>query len=127
MIYELCHRPKNIEIALLDKAISFACDYLDLDLDFILEFKPLKQYQFGFCDYDEEEIILTISKSLSKEDTIRTIFHEMVHIKQYADGRLINGSPQRWLGKIHNEEYKNLPWELESFDVEQKMINAFLL
>jgi hypothetical protein len=125
VIYEVANKPKRLSYLLLDEAISFACNFLDLDIDFTLEFVKLKPYQCGFCDYDEEEIILTVSKSLSKDDMIKTIFHEMVHIKQYVDGRLENGSPPIWLGIIYEDRYENLPWEIEAFELEQKMVKEF--
>jgi hypothetical protein len=127
VIYELHNKPKDIEIALLDRAISFACDYLDLDINFVLEFKKLKEQQFGFCDYDDDETIITISASVNKNDIVRTLFHEMVHMKQHSDGRLSSGSPQIWMGKVYNETYENLPWELEAFELEQQMMSAFEL
>lgn len=125
MIYEVINLPKKLEIALLDKAISFACDYLDLDVDLAIDFIPMKKYHFGLCDYDEEEIIISIGKALPKKDMIRTLFHELVHVKQHSDGRLQNGSPQRWLGQVYEDDYNKLPWEVEAFDLEKKMMEAF--
>ena len=125
MIYEVINLPKKLEITLLDKAISFACDYLDMEVNFTIEFVPMKKYHFGLCDYDEEEIIISIGKGLSKKDIIRTLFHELVHVKQHSDGRLQNGSPQRWLGQVYDESYMNLPWEIEAFDLEEKMMVDF--
>jgi hypothetical protein len=125
LIYEVINLPKKLEIALLDKAISFACDYLDLDVDLAIDFIPMKKYHFGLCDYDEEEIIISIGKALPKKDMIRTLFHELVHVKQHSDGRLQNGSPQRWLGQVYEDDYNKLPWEVEAFDLEKKMMEAF--
>lgn len=125
MIYEVANKPRRLSYSLLDEAVSFACNYLELNIDFTIEFVKLKPYQCGFCDYDEDEIILTIAKSLSKDEMIKTIFHEMVHIKQYVDGRLENGSPPIWLGMVYEDKYENLPWEIEAFEIEQKMIEAF--
>jgi len=124
MIYEVFNQPKKLETALLDRAVSFAANYLQIDVDLIVEFKRLKQCQFGFCDYDDE-VTLTISKSLSTSDLIRTLFHEMVHVSQYFHGRLEQGSPQLWYGVAVDDDYENLPWEIEAFDLEQKMMDAF--
>jgi hypothetical protein len=124
MIYEIINKPKKLDTALLDRAVSFACDYLCLDMDFIIEFETLYAHQCGFCDYDDE-IVITIAKRLSPIDIIRTLFHELVHLKQYVDGRLVNGSPNTWKGHVYTETYTNLPWEIEAFDLEEKMMIEF--
>jgi hypothetical protein len=125
MIYEITNQPKNLSTCLLDRALCFALDYLDLDVDLIIEFIPMKDHQTGLCDYDPEEITISIAKKLSAKDSIRTLFHELVHVKQYVDGRLEVGSPQRWLGTIVDTEYRDLPWELEAFDLETKLMVDF--
>jgi hypothetical protein len=123
MIYEVINQPKRIETALLDSAVSFACKYLQLDVDLTVEFDTLQKYQCGHCDYDEDEVIVTIAKRLSKKEAIQTLFHELVHVKQYADGRLEHG--YKWLGKVYEDDYSKLPWEVEAFDLEQKMMEEF--
>lgn len=123
MIYEVVNQPKRIETALFDSAVSFACKYLKLDVDLTIEFETLQKHQCGFCDYDEDEVIVTIAKRLSKNEAIRTLFHELVHVKQYADGRLDHG--YKWHGQVYEDDYANLPWEIEAFDLEEKMVEAF--
>lgn len=125
MIYEVINQPKKIETALLDRAVSFASRYLSIDIDLTIEFETLKHHQYGFCDYDEDEIIITIAKRLSPKDVVRTLFHELVHVQQYSEGRLQNGNI--WFGEKVEIIYKDYPWEIEAFEVEQKMIEAFEL
>ena len=123
MIYEVSNKPKKIEAVLLDSAVLFACSYLKLDLDFVIEFERLEKHQYGFCDYDEDEVIVTIAKRLSQKDIIQTLFHELVHVKQYVDGRLDRG--YKWFGMVYEGNYNKLPWEVEAFDLEEKMMNVF--
>lgn len=123
MIYEILNKPKKIEPILLDNAVSFAFSYLQIDVDFVLEFETLRRHQYGFCDYDEDEIILTIAKRLSPKDAIRTLFHELVHVKQHIDGRLEYG--YKWRGQVYECDYNDLPWEVEAYDLEEKMMKAF--
>lgn len=127
MIYEIVNKPNKIETVLLDSAVSFACSYLQLDIDMTIEFESLKRNQCGFCDYDGEydEVIVTIAKRLSVKDAIRTLFHELVHVRQYVDGRLEVGSPQIWYGVAIEDKYENLPWEIEAFEIEEKMMKVF--
>ena len=123
MIYEVNNTPKKLDTALLDKAVSFACDYLDLDVDLTIEFESLKKHQCGFCDYDDDEVILTIAKRLSLHEMIVTLFHELIHVQQYASGRLQHGS--KWLGKVYKCAYEELPWEIEAHELESVMMEKF--
>lgn len=123
MIYEVNNVPKKLDIALLDKAVSFACDYLGLDVDLTIEFESLKKHQCGFCDYDEDEVIVTIAKRLSLREMIVTLFHELVHVQQYASGRLEHGG--KWLGKVYDCAYIELPWEIEAHKLEGVMMEKF--
>jgi hypoxanthine phosphoribosyltransferase len=125
MIYEVVNKPKRIEAVLLDSAVSFACGYLQLNTSFTIEFESLKKHQCGYCDYDEDEAVVVIAKRLPVKEAIRTLFHELVHLKQYETGRLEVGSPQRWLGISIEDKYENLPWEVEAFELEEKMMKSF--
>jgi hypothetical protein len=127
MIYEVVNKSKRIETVLLDSAVSFACSYLQLNVDLVVEFATLKKHQCGFCEYDEDEheVTIIIAKRLSVKEAIRTIFHELVHAKQYSEGRLEHGSPQIWEGIAIEDLYENLPWEVEAFDLEEKMMKTF--
>jgi hypothetical protein len=126
MIYEAYNQPKKLATALLDRAVAFACEYLQLDVDIDIKFENLPISQFGYCDYDEDEMIIIISKRLSKKEILQTLFHEFVHVKQYIDGRLESGSPQKWMGIPVDADYKNRPWEIEAFVLEEKMMKEFL-
>jgi hypothetical protein len=123
MIYEVENLPKKLSVDLLDRAVSFAADFLSLDVDLLIEFESLKKHQCGFCDYDADEVILTISKRLSVQEMIVTLFHEMIHVKQYADGRLEQVGV--WLGKKYECAYDQLPWEIEAHEMEKVMMEKF--
>jgi len=123
MIYEVENLPKKVSLDLLDRAVSFAADFLDLEVDLLIEFESLKKHQCGFCDYDADEVILTISKRLSVHEMIVTLFHEMVHVKQYAEGRLEQVGV--WLGQKYDCDYVDLPWEVEAHEIEQVMMEKF--
>lgn len=112
MFYEVKKKPKHIDIQDLDKCISFACDYLNIDIDFCLEFCILKEYVYGICTYDKDETIIQISKFLPLEDIIITIFHELVHVQQYASYR-------------RNEIDNSTKWEEEAFEFEKIMLKDY--
>ena len=108
---------------MLDSAISFAYSYLNLNIDLSIEFQTLKKEQYGFCDYEEDEVIIIISKRLSVKDIIRTLFHELVHVRQYESKRLKHNGI--WEGRTYDCEYDKLPWEVEAFELEERMMKFF--
>jgi hypothetical protein len=123
MIYEVENLPRRLPIELLDSAILFAASFLKVEFKLLVEFETMQKYLCGLCDYDEDEVIITISKRLSRREAIVTLFHELVHAKQYADGRLEQGS--KWLGCIYNCTYFELPWEQEAHSLEKVMMQKF--
>ena len=123
MIYEVENLSKKISLDLLDRAVLFASEFLELDVDLLISFQSLKKHQCGFCDYEQDETVITIAKRLSKRETIKTLFHEMVHVKQYAEGRLEQVGV--WLGQKYDCDYVDLPWEIEAHEMEKVMMKKF--
>lgn len=71
------------------------------------------------------EIVLKRHKSL--KNTISTLAHEMIHMKQFAKGEL-NIDLTRWHKTIVNTEqlpYSELPWEKEASSCEYIMYNLY--
>lgn len=64
------------------------------------------------------EFILEVNKNQSEEEILRTLAHEMVHVKQYAYGEL-NEEATYWCGETLsiNLEYHEQPWEIEAHDI----------
>jgi len=79
---------------------------------------------------DVEEYEIYLNEGLSLSDMMRTIFHEMVHVKQYHSGKYIEGRHASfWKGKrcdTFGDEYFNLPWEVEAFAMETEMVIKFM-
>jgi len=62
------------------------------------------------------EFILNIKRNIDTEEILRTIAHEMVHVKQYVYGQL-NEQMTIWNGQKVNDgqyEYFDSPWEIEA-------------
>ena len=123
--YELCHLPETICLDRFNEAIVFAIKFLDLDLDISIEFEDLPEYHFGSADYDELdgeiEASVAISSNISEVDAITTMFHELVHIRQFHTGMLESGPQLRWLGETYDCDYKDLPWEKEAYAKEKEL------
>ena len=72
--------------------------------------------------------IIEINKNDCAEEILKTLAHEMVHIKQYVKGELDEGQTV-WRGqKIESElEYDEQPWEIEAYDLGDKLYDEFIL
>lgn len=70
-----------------------------------------------------------------KHETLCTLAHEMVHVKQYATGQLRDLMTKKdmvvWEGvrrelADETEDYLSQPWETEAFSLEKSLKNAFV-
>ena len=72
-----------------------------------------------------------LDKNVDTKDLIRTVIHEMVHIKQYIRKEMdseIVGSRMRWKSKTYpyDIKYDDMPWEKEANRLETKYGNEYL-
>ena len=108
-----------------------------------LEFKKtFEEGDQGFCyqgDDDRDlyiDIDQRLSRSVSKEEFISCIMHEMVHVWQIATGRLKDrfrgGYKKLWKCKdgkyrdYNNIEYLKQPWEVQARKMEGQLTVAFM-
>ena len=68
------------------------------------------------------KFVMEIDAGLSLERTLEMLAHEMVHVKQFATGELVDsssGKTVKWQGKrvsVRDDEgYWTLPWEIEAY------------
>lgn len=87
-----------------------------------IELKKLKGYHGTCLDTDNRTYVIEVDKKLSLgDDFITTIFHEMVHVKQYVRKELFsecNFYETR-------EEYMNLPWEVEAYEMQEVLLERW--
>ena len=64
------------------------------------------------------EFLIDIKSTQSEAEIIRTLAHELVHVKQYVYDEL-NEEGTRWCGKPmpRDLDYFEQPWEIEAHDV----------
>lgn len=135
MIYIVENLPSTkINYAQLDNIINHATDVLGIPEDITLEIEftyDVEFPQFGDADVDRDGRIvgiIRINRRASTDDIIVTLFHELVHINQMINGRLILGEGKQkssWDGREHIDEYHELPWEKEAFELEQYMMKTY--
>ena len=87
------------------------------------ELKRLKGYEGTCLDIGHREYLIEIDKKLSLgDDFLTTIFHEMVHVKQYVRKELFSDV------NFYNtrEEYLNLPWEIEAYEMQEVLLEKWV-
>ena len=131
MIYEVEGKTKRSNLALLDEVLLFTSKYLGIQETAMLTVKFSNKFDDDVCGYcdeldiEEEWVELEINNKLDKETMLTTIMHEMVHVHQILKGRLVQGNPSTWDGVEYKDEYCNLPWEIEAYALEEKMVKEF--
>jgi hypothetical protein len=68
------------------------------------------------------KFVMEVDADLSLERTLEMLAHEMVHVKQFATGELVDnpsGKTVKWMGKrvsVRDDDgYWTLPWEIEAY------------
>lgn len=89
----------------------------------------------GLCypqgSYRPREFDIDLSTDLSTIDFIKTVIHELVHVKQYVKGELIDRQRGRasvlWNGKDHTKtSYTKQPWEREAYRLQESLYVEFM-
>ena len=75
-----------------------------------------------------------ISPNQNRLNTLGTLAHEMVHVKQYVNGELkqyVMREGWRWKNKVMMDDdegmyYSKLPWEREAYRKQQKLLVSYM-
>ena len=69
---------------------------------------------------------IEIHPGIGAKEILKTLAHEMVHIKQYAIGDM-NVSCTRWKGsRVETPDYWTEPWEIEAYGTQPGLWNKFV-
>ena len=88
----------------------------------------------GYClAITNREFHLEIEKTLTEDDFITAVCHEMVHVKQFARGETkdVNLFTKLWKGAEYLsaystiDEYMKLPWEKEAYEMQETLLKRF--
>jgi hypothetical protein len=123
--------------AIIKKSILFAIDELlphKRKLNLIVKRKAnlLEEHQaYGLCysTDDPHYYFIDLYKDQDTSDMLKTVFHEMVHVKQYAKKELVYKTNYNlWKGQKYNdiENEWNRPWEIEARKYEKLIYNKFI-
>lgn len=86
-----------------------------------VELKNMAVYEGTCIDTDVRQYEIEISKSLTGDNFITTVFHEMVHVKQYVRKELF--SECNFYST--RDEYLNLPWEIEAYKTQETLLEEW--
>ena len=80
-------------------------------------------------DYNDSgkprDFLVELYPHLNAYDILRTLAHEMVHVKQYAYSEM-NEQGNRWKGKrVQSLDYWSEPWEVEAHGMEPGLFTKF--
>jgi hypothetical protein len=134
--------PKKITRQELIQSAAFFCDHLlskrlSKNVKIVIRLKN-GYYKgtdcFGSCTYTDDdarsdrhrEFDIEMDSDFGRPFMLRTLAHELVHVKQYVRGQLIemNGPYQKWNGVMFSDKkvpYKELPWEKEALRLEKEL------
>lgn len=81
--------------------------------------------------YRPRNFTINIDDAQTLRMQLRTIAHELVHVKQYARNEMYEYVSQhtRWRNTVVDESktrYKDLPWEREAYSMEVPLVRKFL-
>lgn len=125
------------------KAHSAAIDYFasqlltpQLKSHIVVTVKFIKDLPVcGFTEVDghnskgkPREFILEIQKNLNEKELLKTLAHEMCHVKQYAYGQL-DEQGTKWLSRKYDHDnvpYNKRPWEKEAYKIEERLYKQWL-
>lgn len=82
--------------------------------------------------YNEFEITIYLDSSVDEETYLRSLAHELIHVKQYTKGELkeySSASVLKFMGLFYNSTripYLEQPWEIEAYIKEKELYNEYI-
>ena len=92
-----------------------------------------REYAYGYCDYTGEsyrprEFLIELDTYMDQELYIKTLLHELVHLRQWVTGTLRAKRGKRYYGSTNVEEldYEDQPHEIEARSYEVPLYLEYL-
>ena len=123
--------------ALVNEAATFFIKELmprmrTLDINVVFKRIPKKENTVGTCLMQENnrDFEIEIEKKLSFDEMVKTLCHEMVHVKQYARNEMTDNAFKgvyRWRDRYikENTSYSKLPWEREAYRKQKTLSKSY--
>lgn len=138
------HRSKYFK-DILSRAVEYYCSLLmskrmcqSIEVYIVLK-KKLENDFAGYCSYLDHhggirQFEIELAKGQTVRETLSSLAHEVVHLKQFATGELKDtmnaGNISVWNGQKINEDkidYWDLPFEIEAYGREKGLMTRFVV
>lgn len=99
------------------------------DVDIFVNLKSkIENNLNGWCQHNySNNYDIVIDADLPTLELIKTVCHEMVHVKQGAKNELVESYGNKYQRTWKGIEYENeLPWELEAYKLEDELFKTFM-
>lgn len=76
----------------------FVCRKFNINPEIEINFRRMsKDENYGYCCHlEDEEFEIEIKRTLRLRDLLITLAHELVHVKQYIKGEIVNDDTDYW-------------------------------
>lgn len=133
MRLRIVNEPKLFDKKIARKAVVYYIERLlgnrNEGISLTVVFKDDLGENHAYCmwmddNHKPKKFKVVISSTMGRRKTLEILAHEMVHVKQYVTGQLMDyvyGSMVRWNGKkmLYDdndvERYYDSPWEIEAY------------
>lgn len=138
------HRSKRLK-DLMASAVEFYCSLLmtkrmceSLEI-YVFVKKKLEGNYSGLCSYvdhyrGKRTFEIELAKGFSVRETMCSLAHEVVHLKQFATGELkdtmVTANTSQWKGERIDEnkiDYWDLPFEIEAYGRERGLFSRYAI
>jgi len=130
----------------MEQFVYYATCYLGLDKlrgEIVINYKPrLEEESYGLCHGDRKEVEIqiastTFGQSISREDKLKTIAHELTHAHQCLTGKMktsTTGEEDSWFTHWKKRKYRydpegdetSKPWEVEAVKFENEIYACWI-
>ena len=106
------------------KALNLKDILIDVEISNLFQ----NEKAYGFClSYTPTDFLIELDQSLRSYELIETICHEMIHVKQYATGELVEkGEKILYRNCLYESSDDSSPWEKEAYEKEMYYVDAFI-
>lgn len=122
----------NKQKILLAEAATFAIQYFDIKkpVHITLRKREWLGLELGHAKYVGNKYIIQLNLGLVFWLDLKTLFHEMTHIKQRIRGELLHTQGQSFWNNepiSHKTKYRKLPQEIDARYYENKLFWLFII
>jgi hypothetical protein len=93
-----------------------------------------REFVYGYCDVDGDikrprDFLIELQSHMNPEMYIKTLIHELVHVRQWVFGDLRDKRGKMYYGsvKVEDLDYEDQPHEIEAREQEETLYVTYLI